>query len=68
MQIRLSIADAKSKNPRELRGFSGGVPEGIRTPGLLIRSQTLYPAELQVQPVWNGDCGVHGKLGGEGEI
>ena len=23
-----------------------GVPEGIRTPDLLIRSQTLYPAEL----------------------
>ena len=23
-----------------------GDPEGIRTPGLLIRSQTLYPAEL----------------------
>ncbi len=33
--------------------FSCGVPEGIRTPGLLIRSQTLYPAELQVHPVWN---------------
>ena len=25
-----------------------GVPEGIRTPDLLIRSQTLYPAELLV--------------------
>ena len=24
-----------------------GVLEGIRTPGLLVRSQTLYPAELQ---------------------
>ena len=24
-----------------------GVPEGIRTPGLLIRSQALYPAELR---------------------
>ena len=23
------------------------MPEGIRTPGLLIRSQALYPAELQ---------------------
>ena len=23
-----------------------GAPEGTRTPGLLIRSQTLYPAEL----------------------
>ena len=26
--------------------LSFGDPEGIRTPGLLIRSQTLYPAEL----------------------
>lgn len=26
----------------------GGTPEGIRTPGLLIRSQALYPAELRV--------------------
>lgn len=24
-----------------------GVPGGIRTPDLLVRSQTLYPAELQ---------------------
>ena len=24
-----------------------GVPEGIRTPDLLVRSQSLYPAELQ---------------------
>ena len=26
-----------------------GVPEGIRTPDLLVRSQLLYPAELQTQ-------------------
>ena len=26
-----------------------GTPEGIRTPDLLVRSQTLYPAELQAQ-------------------
>ncbi len=26
-----------------------GAPEGIRTPGLLIRSQTIYPAELQAR-------------------
>ena len=25
-----------------------GVPGGIRTPDLLVRSQSLYPAELQV--------------------
>ncbi len=28
-----------------------GVPEGIRTPDLLVRSQTLYPAELQAH-IW----------------
>ena len=28
-----------------------GAPERIRTPGLLIRSQTLYPAELRAQVV-----------------
>lgn len=27
-------------------GFSFGAPEETRTPDLLIRSQTLYPAEL----------------------
>jgi hypothetical protein len=26
-----------------------GVPGGIRTPNLLIRSQKLYPVELQAQ-------------------
>jgi hypothetical protein len=31
-----------------LQGFESGTPGGIRTPGLLIRSQTLYPAELRV--------------------
>ena len=29
-------------------GKKNGTPEGIRTPGLLIRSQALYPAELRV--------------------
>jgi hypothetical protein len=38
------------KNP-VTDGVLFGVPEGIRTPGLLIRSQTLYPAELQVHPI-----------------
>ncbi len=26
-----------------------GAPEGIRTPDLLVRSQSLYPTELQAQ-------------------
>ena len=29
--------------------FETGVPEGIRTPDLRIRSPLLYPAELQAQ-------------------
>ena len=29
-----------------------GVPGGIRTPDLLVRSQTLYPAELQVHALF----------------
>ncbi len=33
------------KIPRSA-GYFFGVPGGIRTPDLLIRSQTLYPAEL----------------------
>ena len=31
------------------QGVLGGVPGRIRTPGLLIRSQTLYPAELRAR-------------------
>ena len=48
-QFRGGSSESKSKNP-VLNGIFFGVPEGIRTPGLLIRSQTLYPAELQVHP------------------
>lgn len=31
------------------QGFSVGALQGIRTPDLLVRSQTLYPAELAAQ-------------------
>ena len=34
------------KTVRIAWGLSFGAPEGTRTPDLLIRSQTLYPAEL----------------------
>jgi hypothetical protein len=35
-------------NAKYLKGFAlGGAPEVIRTPDLLVRSQTLYPAELR---------------------
>ena len=36
----------KGDNTCGLKVLSGA-PEVIRTPGLLIRSQTLYPAELR---------------------
>ena len=32
-----------------MKNLINGAPEGIRTPGPLIRSQVLYPAELRVQ-------------------
>ena len=37
-----------AEEPRQWRGSRFGAPERIRTPGLLIRSQTLYPTELRV--------------------
>ena len=36
----------KPVHPCGKTGLSG-TPEGIRTPDLLVRSQTLYPTELQ---------------------
>ena len=30
-----------------------GTPEGIRTPGLLLRRQLLYPTELLAQIEWS---------------
>lgn len=45
---RFVIFSKNAKKPVisfEITGFSG-TPEGIRTPDLLVRSQTLYPAEL----------------------
>ena len=38
-------ADKKKTRTRMCSGFLGAM-EGTRTPGLLIRSQSLYPAEL----------------------
>ena len=33
--------------------YKNGALEGIRTPDLLVRSQTLYPAELRAQVIKN---------------
>ena len=36
-----------------------GVPGGTRTPGLLVRSQALYPAELQAHVLITKDIIAH---------
>jgi hypothetical protein len=36
-------------NYKEVRIIRYGTPEGIRTPDLLVRSQSLYPTELQAR-------------------
>ncbi len=38
-----------SPQERGLRSACAGAPGGIRTPGLLVRSQLLYPAELRAR-------------------
>ena len=35
--------------PAASLGKSAGAPGGTRTPGLLVRSQSLYPAELRAR-------------------
>lgn len=44
--VRPLIEKEKAPKPLQIKGFGTGTPEGIRTPDLLVRSQTLYPAEL----------------------
>ena len=43
---RVKLRTTNKKAERNALGFSG-TREGIRTPDLLVRSQTLYPTELQ---------------------
>ncbi len=38
---------SQTKCSTKLSHFPNGALEGIRTPDLLVRSQTLYPAELR---------------------
>jgi hypothetical protein len=42
---RAALKDFIARDPKG--GEFNGVPGGIRTPNLLIRSQKLYPVELQ---------------------
>ena len=46
--LRQIITGIKNTTPGAKHGSCNGAPCGIRTHGLLIRSQTLYPAELRV--------------------
>ena len=41
----------KQQKTLEFQGLSYSVREKIRTPDLLIRSQTLYPAELRAHNI-----------------
>jgi hypothetical protein len=45
----MSLRNLPNKKPATKAGRLFGTPRGIRTPGLLIRSQALYPAELSVR-------------------
>ena len=40
---------SQTKCSTKLSHFPNGALEGIRTPDLLVRSQTLYPTELRAQ-------------------
>ena len=46
--LRETAKMENTKKAVQLCGFFGAL-QGIRTPDLLVRSQTLYPAELQAQ-------------------
>ena len=47
--------DYKKTGTTQLRCSCYGAPEGTRTPDLLIRSQTLYPAELLAHVLFYSD-------------
>ena len=46
-QLKPRSAVTSLRNKWRISAISRGVPGGIRTPNLLIRSQLLYPVELQ---------------------
>jgi hypothetical protein len=50
-QLLLVLEKGKKKLSQTLKIWLNycGTPEGIRTPDLLVRSQTLYPTELPAQ-------------------
>ena len=52
-KIRLISLFSKKMEQANIRLLHFGTAEGIRTPDLLVRSQTLYPTELQPHTVRN---------------
>jgi hypothetical protein len=52
MILSMVLNPLHKKSPALLQGFCGLV--GIRTPNLLIRSEMLYPIELQNHCYWGG--------------
>ena len=58
MQLEEMLFTAKTKTPTDytIHKGSSSVREKIRTPGLLIRSQTLYPAELRAHFLFSSMC------------
>ncbi len=48
-RYRAALREVLERDEVEIARAEGRVPGGIRTPNLLIRSQLLYPVELQTQ-------------------
>ena len=59
------ISGITKGSPRRRPLWGNGTPEGIRTPGLLLRRQLLYPAELlaQMDGAGDGESNPHPQLG-----
>ena len=47
IRVHILFSHKKQKSKLPFGSLLFGTAEGIRTPDLLVRSQTLYPAELQ---------------------
>ncbi len=53
LRVRVPSNTNKKHQPHGLVSFVSGAPEGTRTPDLLVRSQSLYPAELRAHSTRN---------------
>ena len=58
LAARSAYAQTTKKQPSQ-RSTAYTVPGGTRTPGLLVRSQALYPAELQAHVLTTKDIIDH---------